>query len=37
MRIKERLFIAICGITLCVGAANAQVIVRGGPPPPGHC
>ena len=33
MRIKERLLMAICGFTLCLGAANAQVIVRGGPPP----
>jgi hypothetical protein len=33
MRVKEGLFIAICGIMLSAGAANAQVIVRGGPPP----
>jgi len=26
MRIKERLLMAICGITLCLGAANAQVM-----------
>jgi hypothetical protein len=32
MRVKEGLFIA-CGIMLSAGAANAQVIVRGGPPP----
>jgi hypothetical protein len=34
MSIKKRLLVAICGVTLCVGAANAQVIVRMGPPPP---
>jgi hypothetical protein len=33
MRIRERLFVVICGISLGVGAATAQVIVRGGPPP----
>jgi WXXGXW repeat (2 copies) len=33
MRIKEHLFIALCGITLATGAANAQVIVHAGPPP----
>jgi hypothetical protein len=33
MRVKEGLFIAVCGIILSAGAANAQVIVRGGPPP----
>jgi hypothetical protein len=31
MSIKKRLLVAICGVTLCVGAANAQVIVRMGP------
>ena len=34
MSLKKRLFVAICGVTLCVGAANAQVVVRVGPPPP---
>jgi hypothetical protein len=33
MRIRQRLFVAICGISLGVGAATAQVIVHGGPPP----
>jgi hypothetical protein len=31
MSLKKRLFVAICGVTLCVGAANAQVVVRVGP------
>ncbi len=31
MRVREGLFIAICGIMLSAGAANTQVIVRGGP------
>ena len=34
MSLKKRLFVAICGVTLCIGAANAQVVVRVGPPPP---
>ncbi len=33
MKIRDRLFVAICGISLGVGAATAQVIIRGGPPP----
>jgi hypothetical protein len=34
MSIKKRLLVVICGVTLCVGAASAQVVVRMGPPPP---
>jgi hypothetical protein len=34
MSVKERIIIAICGISLSVGAANAQVIIHAGPPPP---
>lgn len=33
MRVKERLFIALCGIALAAGAANAQVVIHAGPPP----
>jgi hypothetical protein len=32
MRVKQRLFIAFCAITLAAGAANAHVIVHAGPP-----
>jgi hypothetical protein len=34
MSVKERILIAICGIGLGLGVANAQVIVHAGPPPP---
>src|ERR1035438_904613 len=33
MRVKERILIALCGIALTAGAANAQVIIHAGPPP----
>lgn len=32
MRVKQRLLIIVRGITLGVGAANAQVVVHGAPP-----
>jgi hypothetical protein len=34
MKIRDRLFVGICGIALAVSAASAQVVVRIGPPPP---
>jgi hypothetical protein len=33
MGAKNRLFLALCGITLAAGAANAQVIVHARPRP----
>lgn len=34
MRVKECILIAVCGVALCACAANAQVIIHAGPPPP---
>ncbi len=34
MRIRQRILIALCGIILTAGAANAQVVIHAGPPPP---
>ena len=31
---KKQLLTAVCGLFLSVGAANAQIVVRIGPPPP---
>ena len=31
---KKQLLAAACGLFLSVGAANAQIVVRIGPPPP---
>jgi hypothetical protein len=31
---KKQLLTAVCGLFLTVGAANAQIVVRIGPPPP---
>jgi hypothetical protein len=31
---KKQLLIAVCGLFLSVGVANAQIVVRIGPPPP---
>src|ERR1700761_2110070 len=33
MRIKQSLVILVCGFTLGVGAANAQVVIHRAPPP----
>ena len=34
MNVKRPLLIAVSGFFLAVGAANAQIVVRIGPPPP---
>ena len=34
MRVKEYILVAMCGVALSAGAANAQVIIHTGPPPP---
>ena len=31
---KKQILTAVCGLVLTVGAANAQIVVRIGPPPP---
>jgi hypothetical protein len=31
---KKQVLTAVCGFFLAVGAANAQIVVRIGPPPP---
>jgi hypothetical protein len=31
---KKQILTAVCGLFLAVGAANAQIVVRIGPPPP---
>ena len=34
MRLKECILVAMCGVALSTGIANAQVIIHTGPPPP---
>jgi hypothetical protein len=34
MRVKEYILVAMCGVALSAGTANAQVIIHTGPPPP---
>lgn len=33
---KKQALIAVCGFAFAIGTANAQVVVRIGPPPPQH-
>ena len=31
---KKQILTAVCGLFLTIGAANAQIVIRIGPPPP---
>ncbi len=33
MGLKQGILVAVCGLTLAAGIANAQVVIHAGPPP----